>query len=135
MKKLHKDWFYMARSDLDFAKSGFNDGFYSHVCFLSQQAVEKSMKGFLVYQGKDYPKTHGLVMLHKLMEVNWLDGQLSAIKKLSEFYVPLRYPDAFPGSLPEGLPDKEDAQNALKWAEVILTTIEKYIETKNAKRN
>jgi len=128
MKKPHEGWFFMARSDLDFAKSGLDDGFYSHVCFLSQQAVEKAMKGFLVYQGKDYPKTHGLVTLHKLMEVDWLENQLSAIKKLSEFYVPLRYPDAFPGSLPDGLPDKEDGENALKWADEIVSTIEEHLK-------
>jgi len=128
MKKPHEDWFYMAHQDLAFAKSGLKDGFFPHVCFLSQQAVEKAMKGFLVYQDKDYPKTHGLVTLKRLIDVDWLDEHLSPIKKLSEFYVPLRYPDAIPGSLPQGLPDEEDAKNALHWAEEIVSSIEAHIK-------
>lgn len=117
----------MASQDILFAEAGLRDGFYSHVCYLSQQAVEKAMKGYLVFQGKDYPKTHGLVTPHRLMDIDWLDSHLSALKKLSDFYVPLRYPDAFPGSLPEGLPDKETAAKALKWAEEIVTIIQTHI--------
>jgi len=128
MTKPHEGWLYMSREDLRFAESGLKDDFYAHVCFLSQQAVEKAMKGFLVYQNKDYPKTHGLITLHRLMDVDWLRSSLSEIKKLSEFYVPLRYPDAFPGSLPEGLPDEEDATNAFNWASNIVGLIESKIK-------
>lgn len=44
MKKPHEDWLYFAEQDLAFAESGIESGFYSHVCYLSQQAVEKTMK-------------------------------------------------------------------------------------------
>lgn len=128
MKKPHDDWLYLAHQDLLFAKAGLREGFYSHVCFLAHQAVEKSMKGYLVSGKNDYPRSHGLVSLHRLMAVNWLDKHLVAIKKLSEFYVPLRYPDAFPGTLPEGLPDKDDATNALQWAESIVAEIQKHLK-------
>ncbi|MBI1884261.1 MAG: HEPN domain-containing protein [Chlamydiae bacterium] len=124
----HERWIYFAEEDLAFAKAGLEDGFYSHVCFLSQQAVEKMMKGYLVSQGKDYPRTHGLVSLWKEMKTGWLDEHLSPIKKLSEFYVPLRYPDAVAGSLEKGLPDKEDAKNALKWATEIVELIKTHLK-------
>lgn len=128
MKKPHEDWFYLAGEDLAFAKVGLKDGFFAHVCFLSQQASEKAMKGYLVFCGKNYPKTHDLVTLHRLMEVKWLEPHLSAIKKLSAFYVPIRYPDAMAGSLPEGLPDKEDAANALQWARDIVDIVESHLK-------
>lgn len=127
MTKSHDPWFHFSQEDLDFAKSGLKDGFYSHVCFLSQQAVEKAMKGYLVTQGRDYPKTHGLISLLGCMKVTWLDPYLSQIKKLSEFYVPLRYPDAVVGSLGKNLPDKEDAQNTLKWANQIVRIIRSHL--------
>lgn len=126
MKKPRKEWeewFDYARDDLAFARSGLEDEFYSHVCILAQQAVEKSMKGLLLFQGKSYPKTHGLVHLHQLLKVDWLDPHLGALKTLSEFYVPLRYPDAA-GTLPEGPPDKKVATEALQWAEEIVALIE-----------
>ena len=33
--------------------------------------------------------------------------------ELDDYYIPTRYPDALPGRLPEGLPKKEDAEEAL----------------------
>jgi len=127
MKKPHDDWFYFAGEDLAFARSGFEDGFYAHVCFLSQQAVEKAMKGYLVVQGKKYPKTHNLIDLLGLMDVNWLDSYLSVLKMLSEVYIPLRYPDAVAGALPERLPGREDADEMLKSAEKIVQEIQSKI--------
>ena len=123
-----QQWLFFATQDLAFARSGLKEGFYAHVCYLAQQTVEKAMKGYLVAEGKEYPKTHGLITLHRLMGVDWLDAHLGSIKKLSEFYGPFRYPDTCPGPLPEGLPDIEDAANAAQWATAILTLIESHIE-------
>lgn len=128
MKKPHDGWFYLAGEDLAFARDGLEGGFYAHVCVLSQQAVEKAMKGYLVSKKKDYPRTHGLMMLKELMNAPWLDEHIVHLKKLSEFYVPLRYPDAMPGSLPDGLPGKDDASDALNWAEEIVGLIRKHVK-------
>lgn len=127
MTKPHDDWFYFAADDLAFAKAGFEDGFYAHVCFLSQQAVERAMKGYLVAQGKKYPKTHDLIDLLGLMGIHWLDSHLSNIKSLSEVYIPLRYPDVVAGPLPERLPGREDAEEMLKAAEKIVQEIQSKI--------
>ncbi|MBI2067579.1 MAG: HEPN domain-containing protein [Deltaproteobacteria bacterium] len=123
MKKLHEEWFDYARDDLAFAKAGLRDGFFSHVCVLSQQAVEKAMKGYLVYQDKSYPKDHGLIRLLKLMQVDWLDEHIGTLKKLSEYYVPLKYPDAA-GALRGVSPDKKLAESSLNSAEGIVGLIE-----------
>ena len=40
------------------------------------------------------------------------------------FYIPTRYPDALPGALPEGLPGREDAEEALATARQVLALIE-----------
>jgi len=37
----------------------------------------------------------------------------SALTKLDDYYIPTRYPDALPGTLPEGLPEQSDAENAI----------------------
>ena len=44
---------------------------------------------------------------------------------LDRFYIPTRYPDAIPGSLSEGLPNKEDASEALQVAEEVLNFIKR----------
>lgn len=41
---------------------------------------------------------------------------LTQIILLDRFYIPTRYPDAIPGSLEDGLPNREDAQDAIRTA-------------------
>jgi len=45
------------------------------------------------------------------------------IQLLDRFYIPTRYPDALPGSLPEGLPNRDDAAEALAVARQVLDTV------------
>ena len=47
---------------------------------------------------------------------------------LNQFYIPTRYPDALPGSLPEGLPNKEDTEKALQYASEIVAWIKKKLQ-------
>ena len=48
-KKLILGWLKKAEDDLSFAKMAFKETeFYDHVCFLSQQAVEKYLKMVIV---------------------------------------------------------------------------------------
>jgi len=122
-------WVYFAEQDLNFAKSGFKENFYSHVCFLSQQAVEKMCKAFLVFNKLNYPKTHKIIDIInsnvKLVEL--LKEHVDEIKLLDAFYIPTRYPDGVPGSLPQGLPEKKDAESSLSTAEKIINIIKKEI--------
>jgi HEPN domain-containing protein len=46
--KLAQKWIKRAEDDFLFAKTGFKEGFYNQVCFLSHQAVEKYLKAFLI---------------------------------------------------------------------------------------
>ena len=129
---IFKKWIYFAEQDLNFAKFGFKDKFYSHVCFLSQQTVEKSCKAFLIYNSLNYPKTHKIVEIinsnKKLLDL--FKEFINEIKLLDAFYIPTRYPDGIPGSLPEGLPDKKDAESSLSIAERIFDIIKKETSVK-----
>ena len=46
------------------------------------------------------------------------------LRLLDRFYIPTRYPDALPGEMPEGLPSKRDAHEALDLARSALQRIE-----------
>lgn len=127
MKKQPEEWLAYADDDLRFARSGLSDGFFSHVCFLAQQAVEKALKGYLLHKGKMYPKTHSLPNLVKLIDESWLDEFDKMVKKMDKFYIPLRYPDAMAGTLPKGAPDREDAEQALSWADELVEAIRKRV--------
>ncbi|MFU8773951.1 MAG: HEPN domain-containing protein, partial [Anaerolineales bacterium] len=107
------------------AELAFTKGIYNQVCFHAQQCVEKAIKGFLVFQGITPPRTHKIADLLTLLEsdpfgveVLWLDL----------FYIPTRYPDALPGILGEGLPERHDAEQALETARKVLEKITRLTE-------
>lgn len=89
------------------------------MCFHSHQATEKSLKALFAYGGDLPPKTHRLTNLSKALEAAYPSLRESAddLLVLENYYIPSRYPDATPGSLPEGLPGREDAERALAAAQ------------------
>lgn len=44
---------------------------------------------------------------------------------LDRFYAPTRYPDAMPGTLPEGLPGKPESAEALAVATAVMAILDR----------
>lgn len=126
-KRSVKDWLFMAEIDLKSAQASLKDKIYSSACFHAQQAVEKSLKALLLHFESEVTKTHDLLFL--LSRASKYERELEKFKEaasfLNKFYIPTRYPDAFPGSLPEGLPKREEALKSLEKAKEVLTFISK----------
>jgi len=62
----YKDWFKKADEDLAAAKLLFKDGsFTDTVGYHLHQAIEKYLKGFLLFHSRSYPITHNLIILLK----------------------------------------------------------------------
>lgn len=123
-----ENWLVFAREDLRMAELALDAGLYNQACFHSQQCAEKAVKGLLAYQGQTPPRTHSLVDLIGLLDPNPLATLAFQIQLLDRFYIPTRYPDAFPGSLPHGLPDAQDAGQALEIARQTLELIERTLK-------
>ena len=122
------NWFSFAEEDIKMAQSAFKEKIFNQVCFHSQQGVEKMFKGFLKVKGIKIPKTHFLIELLKIcieIDKDFQDFQ-SQCSTLDDYYIPTRYPDAIPGTLPESLPQEKDAEEALS----ILAGISKFIKNK-----
>ncbi|RKY60694.1 MAG: DNA-binding protein [Candidatus Latescibacterota bacterium] len=119
-----QNWLRFADEDLKMAKLAMKEGLYNQVCFHCQQAVEKALKGFLSHLGQVSPKTHKLIdILSLLPERTPFEDLEESIGLLDRFYIPTRYPDVLPGALPNGLPDREDAEEALSLAEEVLARV------------
>ncbi|MBI5299292.1 MAG: HEPN domain-containing protein [Deltaproteobacteria bacterium] len=114
MKRLNP-WFELSREDWRTAEWTLQEKIFNQTCFHSQQGVEKILKGVLFEKGRDIPKTHHLSELLTLCEKHFpaLGNFREECLLLDRYYIPTRYPDALPGSLPEGLPSMEDAKKAL----------------------
>ena len=94
------DWFERADEDLKVAEILMKEtGNPNPVCFHSQQAAEKYLKGFLAYHEKHIRKVHDLKAL--LAFCIQIDSSFEALDTpaafLDQFYIETRYP----GDIPE----------------------------------
>lgn len=123
-------WLKQALHDFEVAKKHYRDEYWSDCCFLAQQAAEKVLKGYLFYLGLR-PGTYE-VFTHSVNELlkhcRKLDSrfpEISGAKELDKFYIPTRYPDAFPGDVPYEMYDRKDGTLAIKTASKIISNIKK----------
>jgi HEPN domain-containing protein len=62
----YKSWFDRAKSSLAISKNKFDERiFYEDLCFQAQQAVEKALKGLLIFHNVEPEKTHNSVVLFR----------------------------------------------------------------------
>lgn len=118
-------WLDFAKEDLHLAQLAFKDQIFNQVCFHSQQGVEKILKGYLSYKLQPTPKTHSLIELYRIckeISSDFPDIENDCLK-LDSYYIPTRYPDALPGTGPDGLPDQSDAKEALNILTINFTII------------
>jgi len=117
-----KNWLFRANEDIAVIEQLYKSGselYASTICFHAQQAVEKFLKAFLVFQNIDFPRTHDLEFL--LSECQKIDQSGFDFGSLTDFGVSARYPDDF------FVPDKEDTILYLKIALQVKKVVEEKI--------
>lgn len=122
MKKEIKEWFARGKEDLLFAEAGFKEsGLASQACFLSHQAIEKFLKGYLLFKKGNFPKTHDLLFLLDLIakEEKEFKKISEKVRILNGYYIPTRYPG---GEI--SVFSSKEARRALKVAKEIIEFIE-----------
>lgn len=127
--ELIEEWFKKGEKDLLTATHELSfgkDAVTESVCFHCQQAVEKFIKGYMVFLGIEVTKTHEIGEL--VTKCQEKDIEIAEFKetadKLTDYAVEIRYPEA-----PEA-PALEEAQEAIKVAKSIREFIRKKQETK-----
>ncbi|GBC92852.1 hypothetical protein HRbin15_01329 [bacterium HR15] len=84
------------------------------VCFHMQQCVEKYLKAFLIFHGREQPRTHNIPALVNLCaEIDPSFGQLKSrgVRELTRYAIIFRY-----GEEPY-TPDQKETQRAIELAE------------------
>lgn len=121
-------WLEAAGVDLRAAAVLLNEEIFELACFHAQQAVEKALKGLLVERSGTHPKGHSLEQLLSMPEVSEEErGRWRAeSRRLDEYYLPTRYPDAMPLGAAAG-PAREHADTALADATRIVREIRERI--------
>jgi len=127
MKDEIRGWLTFVAEDLKMAELALQEGIYNQACFHAEQCAEKSLKAMILSKGQMPPHTHKLTDLLSLLPKNFHKSKREEIVLLDRFYIPTRYPDALPGTLPEGLPTQKDAEQAIKIARGIFEEISKTV--------
>jgi len=124
-------WLKQAEKDLISAKNSLESGNYEWACFQSQQSAEKALKSVLYSKGFRKILTHSVFELVK--EIGDFENGFKELKReakvLDSVYIPARYPDGIAGNLaPFEYYEREDAEECMKYAELILEEVKKLIK-------
>lgn len=120
-------WLSQAEEDLDSALLLMRGGKYYMVCFLAQQIAEKAIKAYSYSKGQEFVIGHSVEEL--CHNAGTWDKGFNLLRKevavLDSFYIPTRYPNGLPDSIPARVFTKKSATEALRLAEKVVTMVKK----------
>ncbi len=118
-------WLAQAERDLSDARFARDGGRHNLACFLSQQAAEKALKGFLYLNDIEAPWSHSardLVVAAAQFD-SAFEGFAKRASDLDKHYIPTRYPNGLPGGIPADAFDESDSSAALDDAATIIGAV------------
>lgn len=120
-------WMIKADNDLKVAGHEINidsgERVTEAICFHCQQAIEKYLKAYLIFNKVDFGKTHNLEYLLKVCSKYDKEFAKVDVGNLSFYAVEIRYPDDF------YIPTVKEAKDSVKIAKQIRKLILRKIKT------
>jgi len=120
-------WLEQAEADRKGAQLLFDGGSYHLACFVGQQIAEKALKAFLYAQGEEFVVGHSVEAL-----CQWayeyekgFNNLREKIAPLDAYYIPTRYPNGLPDSIPAKIYTKKVAKEVLRMADQTLEFVRK----------
>lgn len=91
---ISRTWLSYAESDLSLASTKPEGAILpGTLCFLAQQACEKSLKALLIYCGIQFPRTHNInVLIQHIPDNIQIPEEVFEAAKLTDYAVSSRYP-------------------------------------------
>ncbi len=124
-KKIAEEWFSKGQKDIDDAEFLLNnDRALENVAYHIQQAAEKYLKGFLIYNDWKLEKIHDLVkLLEETIKIDKSFHRFSIpMRKITNFYFESRYPTGH-----EVQYTKQELRNAIKEIKAMINLMNKSI--------
>jgi HEPN domain-containing protein len=121
-------WLEQAEIDLRWAQDLADRGGHHLACFLAQQVGEKALKAFLYAQGDEVVLGHSIERLcHQAADRDERFAEhASRWTILDSFYVPTRYPNSLPDSIPARVYTRDAAQEAVRLAGGIVAFVRQW---------
>jgi HEPN domain-containing protein len=125
--ELSRAWLLKAHSDLHTAIQigGWPDGHLDAGIYHCQQAAEKALKGFLIFRGIAFEKTHDLRKLIKQVEA--LDSGFQQYRDAAEILTPYAAAYRYPGEFAFLEPSREEFDEAVQQARNIYNFVLKLL--------
>jgi HEPN domain-containing protein len=118
-------WLEQAEEDLKWADDLSRRGGYHIACFLAQQVGEKALKAFLYAQGEEVVLGHSVERLgsEAARREPRFEENRGRWAILDGFYIPTRYPNSLPDSIPARVYTQSAAQEAVVLAGEIVALV------------
>ena len=128
-QKEAKRWYDQSREDLKSAKILLDNERYYMVCFVSQQIAEKALKSVIYLNKED------LVLGHSIKKLaDWAGQYDDTFKELGKeiaildsYYIPTRYPNGLPDSIPAEVFSSSSAQKTYKLAKITIKEVKRHL--------
>ena len=120
----YEEWIERAKSSLEIAQVKIVGHIhYEDLCFQVQQAVEKALKGLLIYYNVEPEFTHNIeILLTELEKFTMIPQDVKQAMKLTIYAVQTRYPNEYDEIT------KEEYEKAVKIAKDCLDWVENIIK-------
>lgn len=122
-------WREAADDALRAARDNAAAGWSNWACMIAEQAAQLAAKAVLHAVGRgDRARGHDLVKLFdvavELTSFEFTADRRAAAVRLARHYQPTRYPDALPGGTPRSYYTRDDAEEALVDAELLVRGVD-----------
>jgi len=120
-------WLEQAEADRHGLQLLFDGGSYHLACFIAQQVAEKALKAYLYAQGEEFVIGHSVESLSRWAAEHdpEFERLREAVAPLDGYYIPTRYPNGLPSSIPAKVYNRRAAQETMNMADEVLQTIRK----------
>ena len=117
------EWFKQADYDMETAEFMYNGGRYFYSVFMCHLSIEKALKGLIIQKNEIPPKTHNLLYLIEIINVELPANMYDFVFTLNRVSIITRYPDNLERMLKEYNIDNtkeiiESGKELLKWLKV-----------------
>lgn len=118
-------WLEQAEEDRRGAQLLVDGASYHLACFVAQQVAEKALKAFLYAQGEEFVVGHSVEALSRWAAE--FDADFEQLRQdiapLDGYYIPTRYPNGLPDSIPARVYTRSAAEEALRLADRALCLV------------
>jgi len=123
-------WFEQAEADLDTARKLVEIHIFYAACFFAQQSAEKALKAAHYAAGARIVLGHSVGAVARATQpfAPAIAALADTVERLDLYYIPTRYPNSLPDSVPARVFKAEDAATAIDLATRVRHAVAAWLE-------